>query len=216
MTQFKFSVGPWNVHTGADAYGPATRKDIPIEEKFKKFAEIGFSAIQFHDDDAVPNINDYTEEEIKEIYDQIKLPKRATRGSAGYDFFSPVDFELKPGETIKIPTGIRVFIESDWVLNIFPRSGLGFKFRLQMNNTVGIIDSDYFYSDNEGHIFVKLTNDTNEGKTVSVAQGTGMVQGIFMQYGVTIDDDATEVRNGGFGSTTKQKMNNGAVKKVLN
>ena len=59
-----------------------------------------------------------------------------------------------------------------------------------MNNTVGIIDSDYFYSD-------------NEGKTVSVAQGTGMVQGIFMQYGVTIDDDATEVRNGGFGSTTK-------------
>ena len=54
MTQFKFSVGPWNVHTGADAYGPATRKDIPIEEKFKKFAEIGFSAIQFHDDDAVP------------------------------------------------------------------------------------------------------------------------------------------------------------------
>ena len=145
----------------------------------------------------------YKKEEIKEIYDQIKLPKRATRGSAGYDFFSPVDFELKPGETIKIPTGIRVFIESDWVLNIFPRSGLGFKFRLQMNNTVGIIDSDYFYSDNEGHIFVKLTNDTNEGKTVSVAQGTGMVQGIFMQYGVTIDDDATEVRNGGFGSTTK-------------
>ena len=125
--------------------------------------------------------------------------------SAGYDFFSPVDFTLKPGETIKIPTGIRVFIEEDWVLNIFPRSGLGFKFRLQMNNTVGIIDSDYFYSDNEGHIFVKLTNDSNEGKTVSVEQGTGMVQGIFMQYGVTIDDDVTEVRNGGFGSTTKTK-----------
>ena len=141
----------------------------------------------------------------RSIYDGIKLPKRATRGSAGYDFFSPVDFTLKPGETIKIPTGIRVFIEEDWVLNIFPRSGLGFKFRLQMNNTVGIIDSDYFYSDNEGHIFVKLTNDSNEGKTVSVEQGTGMVQGIFMQYGVTIDDDVTEVRNGGFGSTTKTK-----------
>ena len=72
MTQFKFSVGPWNVHTGADAYGPATRKDIPIEEKFKKFAEIGFSAIQFHDDDAVPNINDYTEEEIKEKARELK------------------------------------------------------------------------------------------------------------------------------------------------
>ena len=66
MTKFKFSVGPWNVHEGADTYGPATRKTIPIEEKFKKFAELGFSAVQFHDDDAVPNINDYTEEEIKE------------------------------------------------------------------------------------------------------------------------------------------------------
>ena len=153
--------------------------------KIAQFHKVSFEQFKESWDDSFPGAS---EEEIKEIYDQIKLPKRATRGSAGYDFF---------------PTGIRVFIESDWVLNIFPRSGLGFKFRLQMNNTVGIIDSDYFYSDNEGHIFVKLTNDTNEGKTVSVAQGTGMVQGIFMQYGVTIDDDATEVRNGGFGSTTK-------------
>ena len=152
--------------------------------KIAQFHKVSFEQFKESWDDSFPGAS---EEEIKEIYDQIKLPKRATRGSAGYDFFSPVDFELKPGETI----------------NIFPRSGLGFKFRLQMNNTVGIIDSDYFYSDNEGHIFVKLTNDTNEGKTVSVAQGTGMVQGIFMQYGVTIDDDATEVRNGGFGSTTK-------------
>ena len=168
--------------------------------KIAQFHKVSFEQFKESWDDSFPGAS---EEEIKEIYDQIKLPKRATRGSAGYDFFSPVDFELKPGETIKIPTGIRVFIESDWVLNIFPRSGLGFKFRLQMNNTVCIIDSDYFYSYNECHIFVKLTNDTNEGKTVSVAQGTGMVQGMFMQDGVTIDDDATEVRIGGFGSTTK-------------
>ncbi|MBS7009827.1 deoxyuridine 5'-triphosphate nucleotidohydrolase [Anaerostipes sp.] len=146
---------------------------------------------------------DTPEEEVRQIFDSIELPKRATRGSAGYDFYSPLDFELKPGETIKIPTGIRVYMEESWVLNLFPRSGLGFKFRLQMNNTVGIIDSDYFYSDNEGHIFVKLTNDSNEGKIVSVKAGTGIVQGIFMEYGVTIDDDAKEVRNGGFGSTTK-------------
>ena len=140
---------------------------------------------------------------MRQIFDSIELPKRATRCSAGYDFYSPVDFELKPGETIKIPTGIRVYMEESWVLNLFPRSGLGFKLRLQMNNTVGIIDSDYFYSDNEGHIFVKLTNDSNEGKIVRVEAGTGIVQGIFMEYGVTIDDDAKEVRNGGFGSTTK-------------
>lgn len=148
-------------------------------------------------------LDNYDESQIENIYETIKLPKRATIGSAGYDFYTPINFTLKPQETINIPTGIRVKINEGWFLAIFPRSGLGFKFRLQMNNTVGIIDSDYFYSDNEGHIFVKLTNDTNEGKTVSVAQGTGMVQGIFMQYGVTIDDDATEVRNGGFGSTTK-------------
>jgi dUTP pyrophosphatase len=80
---------------------------------------------------------------------------------------------------------------------------LGFKFRLQMNNTVGIIDSDYYFSDNEGHIFVKLTNDSNEGKTVEVAAGTGIVQGIFLEYGITVDDEADGVRNGGFGSTTK-------------
>lgn len=170
--------------------------------KIAQFHKVSFEQFKESWKDSFEGVSD---EEIKEIYDQIKLPKRATRGSAGYDFFSPIDFTLKPGETIKIPTGIRVFIEEDWVLNIFPRSGLGFKFRLQMNNTVGIIDSDYFYSDNEGHIFVKLTNDSNEGKTVSVEQGTGMVQGIFMQYGVTIDDEVTEVRNGGFGSTTKTK-----------
>ena len=151
-------------------------------------------------------------DEVRQIFDSIELPKRATRGSAGYDFYSPVDFELKPGETIKIPTGIRVYMEESWVLNLFPRSGLGFKFRLQMNNTVGIIDSDYFYSDNEGHIFVKLTNDSNEGKIVRVEAGTGIVQGIFMEYGVTIDDDAKEVRNGGFGSTTKYQKKDLAFK----
>lgn len=171
-----------------------------IMNKIAQFHKVSFAQFESDWKDSFP---DTAQETIQEIYDKISLPRRATKGSAGYDFFSPIDFTLDPGQTIKIPTGIRVFIEENWVLNIFPRSGLGFKFRLQMNNTVGIIDSDYFYSDNEGHIFVKLTNDSKEGKKVSVAQGTGMVQGIFMQYGITIDDEVTEVRNGGFGSTTK-------------
>lgn len=145
----------------------------------------------------------YTEEDIRDMYESLMLPKRATRGSAGYDFFAPFSFSLPPGATIKLPTGIRVKMDEDWVLKLYPRSGLGFKYRLQMNNTVGIIDSDYFYSDNEGHIFIKMTNDSNEGKTVEVAQGTGFAQGIFLEYGVTVDDDAEGVRNGGFGSTTK-------------
>lgn len=142
------------------------------------------------------------EEEMKKIYEEIRLPKRATAGSAGYDFFAPVNFVLAPGETVKIPTGIRVEMEENWVLKCYPRSGLGFKFRLQLNNTVGIIDSDYFYSDNEGHIFVKLTNDTKENRTLCVEKGTGFMQGIFVEYGITVDDDASAARNGGLGSTT--------------
>ncbi|HJA67870.1 deoxyuridine 5'-triphosphate nucleotidohydrolase [Lachnoclostridium sp. An169] len=140
---------------------------------------------------------------IEEIYRDIRLPKRATSGSAGYDFFAPARFVLEPGETVKIPTGIRVWMEPEWVLKCYPRSGLGFKYRLQLNNTVGIIDSDYYYSDNEGQIFAKLTNDSNEGKTVDVKPGEGFMQGIFVEYGITLDDDVTDVRNGGFGSTTK-------------
>ena len=93
-------------------------------------------------------------------------------------------------------------MDPEWVLKCYPRSGLGFKYRSELNNTVGIIDSDYFYSDNEGHMFMKLTNDSKEGKTLEVGQSEGMVQGIFMQYGITEDDDADGVRNGGFGSTT--------------
>ena len=142
-------------------------------------------------------------EEAKRIYEAVRLPSRATAGSAGYDFFAPVEFTLKPGETVKIPTGVRVEMKQEWVLKCYPRSGLGFKYRLQMNNTVGIIDSDYFYSDNEGHIFAKLTNDTNEGKTVTIPAGTGFMQGIFVEYGITEDDDVTEIRNGGLGSTMK-------------
>ena len=127
---------------------------------------------------------------VNEIYNNIKLPKRATTGSAGYDFYSPVDFTLNPNETIKIPTGIRSKIENGWVLMIYPRSGLGFKFRLQLNNTVGVIDSDYYNSDNEGHIMIKITNCSNEGKTVTVKAGEAFAQGVFTPFGITYDDCA--------------------------
>lgn len=140
---------------------------------------------------------------VNDVYDELKIPKRATRFSAGYDFYAPFDFSLKPGETIKIPTGIRCKLKPSWVLQIFPRSSLGSKFRLQIDNTVGIIDSDYYFSDNEGHIFVKITNSSNDGKTLEVLKGQGFVQGVFLQYGITFDDKCRNKRNGGFGSTTK-------------
>lgn len=163
-----------------------------------KFFKVSFDEFMVGMADVRP---DMTREEIEAVYEEIKLPKRATKGSAGYDFFAPFGFTLKPGETIKIPTGIRVKMDSEWVLCLFPRSGFGFKYRLQLNNTVGIIDSDYFYSDNEGHIFTKITNDSNEDKVLTVDKGVGYLQGIFMEFGTTIDDDAEAERNGGFGST---------------
>jgi dUTP pyrophosphatase len=147
--------------------------------------------------------NEFEEDFIKEVYEEINLPKRATIKSAGYDFFSPMPFTLYPNETIKIPTGIRVLIDDDWVLKCYPRSGLGFKYRLQLNNSVGIIDGDYSGSDNEGHIFAKITNDTNEKKVVEIKQGEGFMQGIFVEYGITYDDEVSNIRNGGCGSTTK-------------
>lgn len=144
-----------------------------------------------------------TKEQGREAYENLKLPKRATKGSAGYDFYLPIAICLKPGETIKIPTGIRAQMCEDWVLCLVPRSGLGFKYRLQLNNTVGVIDSDYFGSDNEGHIFAKITNDSNENKELVLNAGDAFMQGIFLPYGIVEDDDVEEVRNGGFGSTSK-------------
>ncbi|MBR2405986.1 MAG: deoxyuridine 5'-triphosphate nucleotidohydrolase [Clostridia bacterium] len=132
------------------------------------------------------------------------LPRRATTGSAGYDFHIPAALTLAPGETVKIPTGIRAKMDDGWVLQIFPRSGLGFKYRVQLNNTVGIIDSDYYHSDNEGHILIKITNANTEGKTLTLAAGDAFAQGIFLPFGITEDDDAAEIRNGGFGSTSKR------------
>lgn len=134
--------------------------------------------------------------------DKIVLPRRATSGSAGYDFYSPVAFELKPGEEIKIPTGVRCAILDGWYLGIYPRSGLGFKYRCGLANTVGIIDSDYYFSDNEGHIMVKVVNNGN--KVIKVGAGEAFCQGIFQCYGLTAYDDEKTVRNGGFGSTTNK------------
>lgn len=170
--------------------------------KVAQFEKVSFSQFKESIKDIIQNISD---KEIQEMYDNIKLPKRATKGSAGYDFCTPISFVLEPNKTIKFPTGIRCKIDEGWVLKIYPRSGLGFKYRLQLDNSVGIIDSDYYYSDNEGNIFLKMTNCSNANKVIGAKSGDAIAQGIFIEYGVTIDDDKyeKEVRNGGFGSTSK-------------
>ena len=135
-------------------------------------------------------------------YQNITLPRRATTKSAGYDFFAPTDIHLEPHQTITVATGVRALMPDDWCLMIFPRSGLGFKFRLRLDNTVGIIDADYSNAPNEGHIFVKITN---EGENpLDIAQGNAFAQGIFTQYLLTEDDDVTTERTGGLGSTDKK------------
>lgn len=142
-------------------------------------------------------------QDVRAIYDNIKLPKRATTGSAGYDFYAPAQVTFEKGKSTLVPTGIRSSMEDGWVLSIYPRSGLGFKHRCQLDNTVGIIDSDYYYSSNEGHIMIKISCDAHdEGHTATVEQGDGFAQGIFTPFGITYDDNADGKRDGGFGSTT--------------
>lgn len=146
--------------------------------------------------------NVFTEGSNVKEYDDIKLPKRATKGSAGYDFFSPFDFSLEPGETIKIPTGIKAKISEGFVLKEYPRSSLGFNYRVRLDNTVGIIDSDYYNNEkNEGHIFIKITNEGN--KTLEVKKGDAFCQGIFSEYFLAEEEEVTEERTGGIGSTSK-------------
>lgn len=138
-------------------------------------------------------------------YDEIKLPRRATAHSAGYDIYSVTDFTLNSGECILLPTGIKVKLDSDKWLQIVPRSGSGFKFGIALANTCGVIDSDYYNnSKNEGHIWVKLTYPRSQinDKPFVVKKGDAICQGIISQYFVTEDDGSSEKRVGGFGSTS--------------
>lgn len=140
-------------------------------------------------------------EATSRAWHELQMPKRATTGSAGYDFYMPYGVHIRPGESVTFPTGVRVLINDGWCLQCFPRSGLGFKYKLRLANTVGIIDSDYYYSDNEGHIMARISA---EGDTpVTLNAGDRFMQGIFIPFGVTYTDEVSEARNGGFGSTGK-------------
>lgn len=147
--------------------------------------------------------NDVCDDKL--IYNKFKLPNRSTKNSAGYDFFSLFDFSLKPGEIMKIPTGIKVNMENNDVLFLVVRSSMGFKYNIRMCNQVGVIDSDYYNnSDNEGHIWIKLKNEGD--KDFIVKNGDAICQGIFLNYlTVTNERDVKKIRNGGLGSTNGGK-----------
>lgn len=177
-----------------------------------KFEKVSFKQFK-HDwlDKNPTSKTEWTDEELMDIYNNIRLPKRGTVGSAGYDFFAPMDINLKFGEAVVIPTGLRCKIDNSWLLDINPRSGHGFKFGVRIANTRGIIDSDYYGADNEGHIMVKLVNDceaiNKEHKVFEVERSKGFCQGIFTLYGLVEDDECEEKRTNGFGHTDKVKEN---------
>ena len=146
---------------------------------------------------------DYMDKVIWNVWQNIKLPKRSTSGSAGYDFYMPCNLKIANLGAKKIPTGIRCNMNKGWVLQIFPRSGMGFKSGIHLANTVGIIDSDYYGSSNEGHIFIKLINDSALRSDIMLEEGKAFCQGIFLPYGITDDDNSTAIRDGGLGSTSR-------------
>lgn len=167
------------------------------------------------------------EERITKIYEDIKLPKRGTKDSAGYDFFVPHNISIDVGGVIVIPTGIRCKMDSDLVLELFPRSGHGFKYHLVFANTVGIVDADYYHSSNEGHIMIELiysgfANDklgyisidddipnptlypfksTDIPRYLDFKKGTAVCQGILTPFRKIEGDEVDTIRDGGFGST---------------
>ena len=139
----------------------------------------------------------------KKLYESYILPKRGTKCAAGYDFYAIYDYTLKPGEIMKIPTGIKVCMEEDDVLFLIDRSSMGFKYNVRMTNQVGVIDADYYNnSNNEGHMWIRIQNEGD--KDYVVKKGDAMIQGIFMKFLKTDDDiESDNERNGGFGSTNK-------------
>ena len=171
------------------------------DKKVARFSKISLANFNKDYKETFPLGQEYglDDMEITAVYNSIKMPNRATKYSAGYDIYCPIDITLKSNETIKIPTGLRCKMDGDIVLLIYPRSSLGFKYRMMLENTVGVIDADYYNSDNEGHIMIKFTN--HGSKDLTIKKGTAFAQGIFMKYYLTVDDDSNEIRNGGIGST---------------
>ena len=130
-------------------------------------------------------------------------PRRGTKHSAGYDFISPVEIVIPAHKMAKIPSGVKAAMNEDEILSIYPRSSIGFKTGIRLANTVGIVDSDYYNNNNnEGHIFIKFYNPTDEDYLIHI--GDKIAQGIFTKY--LIVDDEEEIlteRVGGLGSTGK-------------
>ncbi len=138
-----------------------------------------------------------------DLYNNYLLPKRATRNSAGYDFFAIDDIVIKPGEIVKIPTGYKAKFNSDEALLLIMRSGLGFKYNLRLTNQVGLIESDYYNNEtNEGHMWFSIQNEGD--KEINISKNKAYGQGVFINFLITDNDNTTDIRKGGIGSTDRR------------
>ena len=167
--------------------------------KVAKFEKISWGQFQKDYVDTFGEGKTINMDDIRKIYDDIKLPCRKTRFSAGHDISIPFNITLPSKEKLMIPTGVRCKMDTDYVMIIAPRSSLGIKKGLRISNTIPVIDSDYYDADNEGHIFVSVINDGKE--PIKFKVGDNIVQALFVPYGIADDNVVTAERTGGIGST---------------
>lgn len=145
-------------------------------------------------------VKDSMIEKISGFEQEFFIPQRATNKSAGYDFKTPVSFSIHSGQTYKVYTNIKAFMQDDEYLDLNIRSSMGMKKNLRIKNCTGIIDADYFSNEsNDGNIIIALKN---EGQVIFIERGEKIAQGIFKKYLITTDDNPVkQIRTGGIGST---------------
>ena len=167
--------------------------------KVAKFEKVSWGQFQKDYVDTFGEGKTINMDDVRKIYDDIKLPCRKTRFSAGHDISIPFNITLPSKEKLMIPTGVRCKMDTDYVMIIAPRSSLGIKKGLRISNTIPVIDSDYYDADNEGHIFVSVINDGKE--PIKFKIGDNIVQALFVPYGIADDNVVIAERTGGIGST---------------
>ena len=155
----------------------------------------------------IPNINTQkryrgfekvSTEHKKNKLNNVFMPIRATRNSCAYDFFANDSYIVQPNETVKIFTDLKAYMQDDECLILNVRSSMGGKFMLA--NTQGWVDSDYYNNENnEGNIGIFLKNISDEPQIIE--RGSRIAQGMFVKYVIADNDNTTNIRIGGFGST---------------
>ena len=132
---------------------------------------------------------------FKKLDGNATIPERATKHSAGYDISASETVTIQPDEIKMVSTGLAVQLGVDEVLKLYDRSSNPVKRGIALINSVGIIDSDYYPQEFKG-LFMNISKEP-----VTISKGQRIMQGVFVKYLTTDDDNANGKRKGGFGST---------------